>query len=139
MNAIVKACDQQSKGMNPVGETTMFMNLNKSGRILGVAFALAVIIPVGMAEAAAGRGGRGGGGGGNGGGGDGDGGKKNPVLECLGGDCSPKILVDYPDYPKVTYVVKKQGCEIRTCEIEAGVRKCSTDLADIKVCATKRS
>jgi hypothetical protein len=102
----------------------MFMNITKSSRILGVAFALAVIIPVGMAEAAAGRGGRGNGGGGSDGGGDG----------LVG-----KLIITHPDYPKITYIVKKDGCEIRTCEIENGIRKCSTDLTDIKVCATKRS
>jgi hypothetical protein len=116
----------------------MFMNLNNTGRILGVAFALAVIIPASLAQAQ-GRGGRGGGGDGGGeGGGPGPG---EPPLAFIINDTDDKAPPCTSNYcgPKITYTVKKEACEIRTCEIEAGVRKCSTEMTDIKVCVTKRS
>lgn len=117
----------------------MFMNLNNTGRILGVAFALAVIIPASLAQAAQGRGGRGGGGDGGGeGGGPGPG--DTPLAFIINGndDKAPPCTANYCG-PKISYIVKKNECEIRTCEIEDGVRKCSTEMTDLKICLTKRS
>jgi hypothetical protein len=116
----------------------MFMNLNNSGRILGVAFALALIIPVGMAEAA--RGGKGGGGGGGGGEGGGPGPGDTPLAFIVNtnDDKAPPCTANYCG-PKITFIQKKQGCEIRVCEIEDGIRKCTVEMSEIKVCATKRS
>jgi hypothetical protein len=118
----------------------MLMKLNTSGarRTLAAVALLAVIAPISLAQAQ----GRGNGGGGGDGGGDGGGpGPGDTPLAFIinaNDDKAPPCTANYCG-PKITYILKKDTCEIRICEIEDGVRQCSTRMDDIKVCATKRS
>ncbi|BCJ90195.1 hypothetical protein IZ6_09300 [Terrihabitans soli] len=118
-------------------------NLNKRGvgRFMAAALILTVVIPASLAQAA-GNGGHGGGGGGGGGGGNGngDGGGfrvQSPIEFARDPNCTAGR--GCYDRPEITYVKKDNACEIRICEIENGIRKCSVELDDIKVCVTKRS
>jgi hypothetical protein len=120
-----------------------FNIVRPSSRFLIIAALVAISVPAALtigADSAAYAQGRGGGGGGGDGGGDGDGGRRNPAFDCLGGDCTGSILQAPPRKPPViTYIRKNDACEIRTCEIRAGARKCSSEMTDLKVCTTKRS
>ena len=127
----------------------MFGSFNFT-RIFLAAALLAASVPAALtigADGAAYAQSRGGGGGGGGNGGGGDGGGAGPGETPLS-----FILIDNDDKappctagagcnkpPQITYIAKKNACEIRTCEIEYGVRKCSVEMTDIKVCSTKRS
>jgi hypothetical protein len=114
------------------------MSMSTRGRILAATCLLALAVSSGLAEAA--RGGRGNGGGDNGGG-DGNRGT-NKVLECLGGDCTPRAAKPpcTSNYcGEITYTIKKEGCEIRTCQITHSIRKCTVELDDIRVCVRKLS
>src|SRR5687768_11135331 len=118
-----------------------FNFVRPSSRFLILAALVAASVPaaltIGADGAAYAQGAGRGGGGGGGGGGDGDGGRRNPALDCLGGDCTGSILAAPPRKPPViTYVRKNDACEIRTCEIRAGARKCSSEMTDLKVCTT---
>jgi hypothetical protein len=129
---------------NQPQEQQMFGSFNfarPASRFLIIAALVAVSVPTAMTigtDGAAYAQGRGGGGGGSGdGGGDGDGGRKRTtIIDCA--DCTGSINLP-PKKPEITYIKKNEACEIRTCEIKAGARKCSSEMADLKVCSTKRS
>jgi hypothetical protein len=108
-----------------------------ASRFLILAALVAVSVPAAMTIGADGAAyaQRGGGGGSSGG----DGGRKRTtIIDCTGGDCTGSIIIPPRRKPEITYIKKNDACEIRTCEIKAGHRSCSSEMADLKVCSTKR-